>query len=273
MSDEAVASPRGVSNLRRDFASFMKSSFENLFNPKPERDESVPLTVFFHANQRFRKTVRDLENATTERDQVEVIERLHEHQAEVLNAMEVIFADINDPRMSREYRLKFPAEVQGELSGNLWETLLFAAELISDGRVLEGRERATEALRPAAIALCNAFETANQVLRAQAKRDPTKYTPKIKHTLMHFDQCWTTFENLYVRAIVPCKSSSEYEEKQDLTVLFSEAVHESLKKGTVTQEDIDDYEPKVMFTIPRLAVLSGLLLKANSVGGYSMMKP
>lgn len=39
---------------------------------------------------------------------------------DVLKAMEAVFADINDPRENREYRLKFPSEVLDELNSNLW---------------------------------------------------------------------------------------------------------------------------------------------------------
>jgi hypothetical protein len=121
----------------------------------------------------------------------------HVHRlADVLDALETVYADVNDPRESRQYRLKFPPDVKGELKGNLWgmyaqhtlgnerrrqqvgehflfrcnaETLLFAAELIADGRVLEGKEDETEALKPAALELCDAFETCNRVLRAQVR--------------------------------------------------------------------------------------------------------
>lgn len=29
---------------------------------------------------------------------------------------------------------------------------------------------------------------------AQAKRDPTHYTTKVRETMRHFDVCWTNFE-------------------------------------------------------------------------------
>jgi hypothetical protein len=40
--------------------------------------------------------------------------------ADVLDALETVYADVNDPRESRQYRLKFPPDVKGELKGNLW---------------------------------------------------------------------------------------------------------------------------------------------------------
>eukprot|EP00127_Corallochytrium_limacisporum_P001648 Clim_evm1s75 gene=Clim_evmTU1s75 len=252
--------------------SFMKNSFESLFSPRPEKQQT-PLTEFFYANMNFRQTVKELEAASEEEHQLAVIEKLHEHQAAVLDCIEKVFADVNDPRLGREYRLKFPSEVQNELNSTFWETLLFAAELIADGRVLEGRERATEALRPAAMALCNAFEAINQTLREQAKRDPTRYSPKVRYALRHFDTCWTTFENLYVRAIVPCKSSKEYDDKQHLTVIMSESVQQGIEQGILTRDMIDECDPKAFLSVPRLAILSATLLDPKSMEGFSIMKP
>eukprot|EP00123_Amoebidium_parasiticum_P021869 comp7524_c0_seq1/m.3189 comp7524_c0_seq1/g.3189 ORF comp7524_c0_seq1/g.3189 comp7524_c0_seq1/m.3189 type:complete len:674 (-) comp7524_c0_seq1:763-2784(-) len=266
-----TVSPRNVSTLHRA-GNFLKSSFENFFGSRPELDESMPLTVFFHTTHSLKKAVRQLEAAKSELDQFVAIERLHKCQTDVLVALERVFADVNDPRQSREYRLKFPAEVQHELQSYFWETLLFAAELIADGRILEGRERATELLRPAAVELCEAFETVNRVLRAQARKDPTSYSPKVRSCLRYFDTAWATFENLYVRAVVPCVSTDEYTTKQEITVMFSEGVMRGLKSKAITQEMIDDYEPQVMFAIPRLAIMTGMLLNAESMLGFTWLK-
>lgn len=35
--------------------------------------------------------------------------------------------------------------------------------------------------------------------------------------------------------------------------------YRALVKGLLTQEMVDDYDPALMFTIPRLAIVSGLL--------------
>jgi hypothetical protein len=42
-------------------------------------------------------------------------------------------------------------------------------------------------------------------------------------------------QNLYVRAVVPCKSDDEFNKSQELTVMFSEAVLRGLKSKTITQ--------------------------------------
>lgn len=82
----------------------------------------------------------------------------------------------------------------------------------------------------------------------------------------------------YVSAMVPVKSMKEYEIMQDVTVLFSETVSRSvltflpidhefafictialicraLRLKLLTQDMIDDCDPALMFTIPRLAIV------------------
>ncbi|KNC83399.1 hypothetical protein SARC_04340 [Sphaeroforma arctica JP610] len=249
----------------------LKNSFDSLFS-RESRDEQAPMMIFYKATARLKKCVRLLESATLELEQILGIEELHRCQTEVLNALEMVFSISNDPRESRDYRLKFSADVQEELQHTLlWETLLFAAELITDGRVLEGRERVTDRLRPTAIYLCDSFESVNRVLRAQAKKNPTVYTPAVLAALRQFDIAWTAFENLYVQAVVPCRGNEDFETRQEITILFSEGVLLGLRKKYITQTDIDDYEPMVMQAIPRLGVLTGILQNPEELVNYKWM--
>ncbi|XP_014388942.1 PREDICTED: lateral signaling target protein 2 homolog [Myotis brandtii] len=59
----------------------------------------------------------------------------------------------------------------------------------------------------------------------------------------------------YVSAMVPVKSPREYYVQQEVIVLFCETVERALDCGYLTQDMIDDYEPALMFTIPRLAIV------------------
>eukprot|EP00126_Sphaerothecum_destruens_P009289 Sdes_comp20481_c0_seq1m14812 len=122
-------------------------------------------------------------------------------------------------------------------------------------------------MRPAAKQMVDAFDTMKEVLRQQALKDPRCYSEKVKASLRHFDHCWSTFENLYVRCIVPLKNMREFEIQQEMAALLSEAVLKGLKSKVITQDMIEDYEPSVMFTVPRLAVLSGLLFSIESKSG------
>ncbi|NXT97511.1 LST2 protein, partial [Buphagus erythrorhynchus] len=64
----------------------------------------------------------------------------------------------------------------------------------------------------------------------------------------------------YVSAMVPVKSPKEYYVQQEVIVLFCETVERALRLGYLTQDMIDDYEPALMFTIPRLAIVCGIVV-------------
>lgn len=77
--------------------------------------------------------------------------------------------------------------------------------------------------------------------------------------------------------MVPVKSTKEYEQQELVCVLFSETLQRALERGLLNQADVDNYEPALMFTIPRLAIVAGLLappggpLCLNSVDNISEM--
>ena len=55
----------------------------------------------------------------------------------------------------------------------------------------------------------------------------------------------------------------EYEIHQDVICLFSETLQRSLKNQLVTQDMVDQYDPSLMFAIPRLAIVCGLIIFPN----------
>lgn len=82
---------------------------------------------------------------------------------------------------------------------------------------------------------------------------------KLIESLKIFDRLFADFELCYVGAMVPVKSTKEYEQQELVCVLFSETLQRALERGLLDQADVDNYEPALMFTIPRLAIVSGLL--------------
>lgn len=56
-------------------------------------------------------------------------------------------------------------------------------------------------------------------------------------------------------------------------VLWRHKVHMLECGPPLLQDQIEGYDPEVMFTIPRLAVLSALLLNPATVEGHSMLAP
>ena len=55
--------------------------------------------------------------------------------------------------------------------------------------------------------------------------------------------------------MVPVKTMRDYDILQEVMVLFSETIQRALQKKLVTQDMLDDYDPALMFTIPRLAIV------------------
>ncbi|XP_049645666.1 lateral signaling target protein 2 homolog isoform X4 [Suncus etruscus] len=159
---------------------------------------------------------------------------------------------IPQERAPRDFCVKFPEEVRHDnLAGQLW----FGAECLAAGSIIMNRELESMAMRPLAKELTRSLEAVRGTLRDQALRDLSTYTEKMREALRHFDMLFAEFELSYVSAMVPVKSPREYYVQQEVIVLFCETVERALHCGYLTQDMIDDYEPALMFTIPRLAIV------------------
>ncbi|XP_069798309.1 lateral signaling target protein 2 homolog isoform X2 [Narcine bancroftii] len=164
---------------------------------------------------------------------------------------------IPNERANRDFSVKFPEEIRHDnLGGQLW----FGAECLAAGSIIMNREIESMAMRPLAKDLTRSLEEVRNVIRDQCLRDLNAYTDKMKESLKQFDGLFAEFELCYVSAMVPVKSPKEYYVQQEVIVLFCETVERALKLGYLTQDLIDDYEPALMFTIPRLAIVCGLLV-------------
>lgn len=132
------------------------------------------------------------------------------------------------------------------------------------------REAESAAMRPLAKALTKSLENVRNLLREACFRSNMPNGPLriqnhefISESLKIFDRIFAEFELRYVSAMVPVKTTLEYELQELIGVLFSETLQRALKMGLLTQEQVDDYDPALMFTIPRLAIVSGLLIYPN----------
>lgn len=133
------------------------------------------------------------------------------------------------------------------------------------------REAESAEMRPLAKALTKTLENVRNLLREACLRSNTPNGPlklnndeliteMLIESLKIFDRLFAEFELCYVSAMVPVKTTHEYELQELIGVLFSETLQRALKMGLLTQEMVDDYDPALMFTIPRLAIVSGLLM-------------
>lgn len=175
-------------------------------------------------------------------------------------------------RACRAFRVKFPEEVlQDSLGGQLW----FGAECLAAGSAILNRELESTEMRPLAKAVTKSLDNVRNLIREQCLRNNTPNSPVLNldindsatetlyESLKIFDRLFAEFEFLYVSAMVQVKSKQEYEVQELICVLFSETLQRALKLGLLEQEQIDSFDPALMFSIPRLAIVSGLIVFPN----------
>lgn len=176
---------------------------------------------------------------------------------------------MGEDRACRAFRAKFPEEVlQESLAGQLW----FGAECLSAGSAILNREVESAEMRPLAKAVTKSLDNVRNLLRDQCLRNNIPNSPILKldfhdqstetlyESLKIFDRLFAEFELLYVSAMVQVKTKQEHEIQEMICVLFSETLQRALKLGILEQEQVDSYDPSLMFSIPRLAIISGLII-------------
>ncbi|RZB40517.1 hypothetical protein BDFB_010438 [Asbolus verrucosus] len=142
---------------------------------------------------------------------------------------------------------------------------------LAAGSSIMNKEAESTAMRPLAKAVTKSLETVRNLLRDTCLRNNTPNGPikldsnelvteMLLESLKIFDKLFAEFELAYVSAMVPVKTTQEYELQEFIGVLFSETLQRALKMKLLTQEMVDDCDPALMFTIPRLAIVSGLLI-------------
>lgn len=176
---------------------------------------------------------------------------------------------LGDDRAPRTFRAKFPEEVlQESLAGQLW----FGAECLAAGSSIMNRETESAQMRPLAKAVTKSLDHVRNLLREQCLRNKTPnsltlnldlndaVTETLCESLKIFDRLFAEFELLYVSAMVQVKSKQEHEMQELICVLFSETLQRALRIGLLEQEQVDYYDPALMFSIPRLAIVAGLVI-------------
>ncbi|VVC41073.1 Zinc finger, FYVE/PHD-type,FYVE zinc finger,Zinc finger, FYVE-related,Zinc finger, RING/FYVE/PHD-type [Cinara cedri] len=229
---------------------------------KPKKGDRSLLAQFFYADDELNAVAAELDSFDGKKDPqrcTALVNHLRQCQDKVLTiCIKIMDELIPGERASRDFRVKFPDDViQDNLAGQLW----FGAECLSAGSSIMNREAESGAMRPLARALTKSLEKVRGLLRdASLCSDQTP--PCLRNliaSLCTFDHLLAEFELRYVSAMVPVKTAHEYELQQLVVVLFSETLQRALVEGLLTQDMVDDYDPALMFTIPRLAIVSGLL--------------
>ncbi|XP_042526929.1 lateral signaling target protein 2 homolog [Dipodomys spectabilis] len=231
---------------------------------KPKRSDPQLLAQFYYADEELNQVAAELDSLDGRKDPQRctlLVSQFRSCQDNVLNIISQIMDEcIPQDRAPRDFCVKFPEEIRHDnLAGQLW----FGAECLAAGSSIMNRELESMAMRPLAKALTRSLEDVRGALRDQALRDLNTYTEKMREALRQFDILFAEFELSYVSAMVPVKSPREYYVQQEVIVLFCETVERALDFGYLTQDMIDDYEPALMFTIPRLAIVCGLVVYAD----------
>ncbi|XP_052250475.1 lateral signaling target protein 2-like [Dreissena polymorpha] len=231
---------------------------------KPRKTDNTLLAQFFFADEDLNLVAAELDSFDGRKDPERctmLVNQLRVCQDKVLTVIQRIMEDaIPTERANRDFRVKFPDDVlQESLAGQLW----FGAECLAAGSSILNREVESASMRPLARALTKNLDSLRSILRDQCLKTCTEYTDRIKEALVIFDKLFAEFELSYVSAMVPVKTMKEYDMLQEVTVLFSETVHRALKVNLLSQDMIDDCDPALMFTIPRLAIVCGLLIYPN----------
>ncbi|XP_077202050.1 lateral signaling target protein 2 homolog isoform X2 [Paroedura picta] len=228
---------------------------------RPKRTDPQLLAQFYYADEELNQIAAELDSLDGRKDPQRctlLVNQFRSCQDNVLNIINQIMDEcIPHERANRDFYVKFPEEIRHDnLAGQLW----FGAECLAAGSIIMNREIESMAMRPLAKNLTHSLEEVRNIIRDQALRDLNLYTGKMKEALRQFDVLFAEFELSYVSAMVPVKSPKEYYVQQEVIVLFCETVERALKLGYLTQDMIDDYEPALMFTIPRLAIVCGLVV-------------
>ncbi|CAG9569295.1 unnamed protein product [Danaus chrysippus] len=243
---------------------------------KPKRDDSSLLAQFFFADDALNLIAAELDSFDGRKDPERcstLVNQLRHAQDRVLNITSQIMDQVlGDERVARGFRVKFPEDVlQDNLAGQLW----FGAECLAAGSSIMNREEESAAMRPLAKALTRSLETVRSLLREQCLRPRglalQDHDDMLHESLRIFDRLFAEFELCYVSAMVNVKTPHEFEAQQLICVLFSESLRRALKQSLLTQEQVDSYDPALMFAVPRLAIVSGLLIYSS--GPLSIDKP
>uniref|UniRef100_A0A182MNZ1 Lateral signaling target protein 2 homolog n=1 Tax=Anopheles culicifacies TaxID=139723 RepID=A0A182MNZ1_9DIPT len=228
---------------------------------------------FYHADRALTAIASELDSFDGRAEPVRctrLVSRLRLGQDRVLAITNQIMDELlGDDRAQRAFRVKFPEEVlQESLAGQLW----FGAECLAAGSSILNREAESAKMRPLAKAVTKSLEIVRNRLREQCLRNNTPNSPTLRldftdaateqlyESLKIFDRLFAEFELMYVSAMVQVKTKQEYEMQELICVLFSETLQRALKIGLLDQEQVDSYDPALMFSIPRLAIIAGLVI-------------
>jgi len=232
---------------------------------RPRRDDKSLFAKFWYADDALNRVAAELDSFDGRKDPercAALVSRLRSCQDKLLNVCNRMLDELDGPggRASREFRQKFPDEiVTDNLGGQLW----FGAECLAAGSSIMNKEFESEQMRPLAKAVTKTLEKVRSLIREQCLSPAPEYSEGIHENLKIFDRLFAEFEFSYVSCMVHVKTVKEYEIQQDVICLFSDTLQRAINSEMISQDMVDFYDPSLMFAIPRLAIVCGLLVFPN----------
>ncbi|KAI9327485.1 hypothetical protein BDR26DRAFT_875234 [Obelidium mucronatum] len=233
--------------------------------PKPPRlNETMPLTLFYHADQQVSKCVTSLSKVGDTRSDMfrRRNEKLHMSQRTLLDAIYIIYAEIDEELKSpREYIQQLPPDDQRELTGAFSENIYFASQAVSKGYRIRGIEQYTSELIDPAQQLSASMDALRYVFHTRLSRSPLPPHHDLHGVLKDFDTSWTAFE----KKICFFYFSSTYngipgriDETHLFQVLMSETILRALDSKYISLDQVQSFDPSLILAIPRLSLFSAL---------------
>ncbi|KAI9142010.1 hypothetical protein BKA69DRAFT_1071007 [Paraphysoderma sedebokerense] len=223
----------------------------------PVLNENNPLSMYYHADERLLSAVKSLCRNPAK------IDKVHSAQKLLLDCIYIIYSDMDEEsKLNRDYRRQLPQEDQQELDNGFSENILFAAEALSHGFRIRGIESFTNELIEPARQVCASMEALRFVFRSRALENSEPPYHNLWPVLRDFDKSWTVFEqkicHCYFTVMYKTKPAT-VDETDMLTILLSETILRALKNQFITTDQLADFDPDVMFAIPRLAIVMTLI--------------
>ena len=223
------------------------SRFSNLVL-KGSKNQNA-LSEFKRSYGKFRKSLGDVKLGKGKLDIVRV------HQGEILRLIGEISESVG-LTVERDFRRKYPEEVREQLLIPYPESVLHAAELIADNRLVGERITSTIALKNVAGQLCDSFDIVMDLLRIQAKKQGVSQFPiRVTEALINFDTTWCRFEFYYIASQFKCKSRLDMQLSEEFSGVFYDCICNSVGLGLVEEDLVEEMDAGLMLLVPRLSLL------------------
>ncbi|XP_062512874.1 lateral signaling target protein 2 homolog isoform X2 [Corticium candelabrum] len=235
------------------------SAFKKFLN-KPKTSDPHTLALFYHANEATKRMETQLVKSRRRGSGVRDVLRHVRHSQQAL--MDIIMQCVEEAvpeteRASRDFRVKYPDDmVMESLNGGLWQS----AEILASGQSIVNRRDQSTEIRPLARQTILAIGAVREALTRQALVCLTDYSPETTNVLSWFDHVWVQYEYNYVSNMCPIFTVDQFEQLEECIVMFSEATQRAVKLGYLSQDMLETYDPILMFSIPRLAIVCGLVV-------------